>query len=69
MILRGGVRVPVPASYKRRAKAVMPLAGADAECLAMERAKADEWNRTPERLAVRREVAAAKVRSLKRATI
>jgi len=62
-------QVPVPDYYKRLAKRYFPHVGADAQCEALERVQATAWDRTPERLAVRRQVDAARTRMLKRGTL
>lgn len=67
VILRGGVRVPVPDYYAKLAKRELPVGvGADAQCAALEFAAATAWDRTPERLAVRAEVLEASIRTLSR---
>lgn len=67
--LRGGVRVPIPSYYVKLAKKLFPGVGADAQCTAIERAQSEAWNRTPERLEVRRTVLAARTKNLKRGTV
>ena len=65
VIMHGGVRRPVPAYYSRLAKRVDPLLGAEARAAAELHAFQTRDNRTPERLAVRGEVFAAKTAGLK----
>lgn len=61
VVLRGGVKVPIPQWYRRLGVKYLRGVGSDAEATAFERMTATAWNRTPERLAVREEVAAAGV--------
>jgi hypothetical protein len=63
---RGGSEKPLPDFYKRRGKKLFGNLGSDASAAAAVRALRNVGETTPERLAVREEVAKARVRELKR---
>lgn len=70
VIGRGGVRSAVPRWYGREVERLFGAGvGASAECVAQEHVLSQAWNSTPERLAVRGEVLAARTRSLKRGAL